>query len=353
VFSLDVGGNQFDLDTARALGESLSENGSLMFLDISDGKLNTEMIGYICSGLKQNTYCKRVTLDRNKLDAVALGYLSDMILNTGSDERLINLNNCDITNDNFVHFLPCVAGNARSLKELVFKENRVGPSGMEMLFQALKNNTNIKKVDCTQNTFSKRGSDAVIDCLYHNQTIVTFYTYSSDIPRNLETIIQEMVSNNNKGIKNTIPTGYVAPQTVSFPSPMALPNLGTTKPTTLYPIPTMVSSDMSNVLSRLKELEEKEKSLKKQVDELEEKDKSLKKQVNELEEKNKSREKEIVSLKDKVGELDKIVESQGKEIIKLKNEVQEKSHNVFVRDESQQPSLGFGGPTRSYMEFIQ
>jgi len=146
---------------------------------------------------------------------------------------------------------------------------------MTMLFQALKNNTNVKKVECTQNMFGKKGAEALIDCLYHNRTITTFYTYSSDIPKNLETTISELVSNNSKGIKNTIPADHQSPEAVPLPSSLVVPKQSTTTSK-----PTPVSSDLSNVLSRLKVLEEKEQNGEKEIT-------NLKKQIGELEKKRK------------------------------------------------------------------
>jgi len=336
IYNIDLSRNEFDLDSARALGNGLLQNGSLVYLDVSNVKLNAEMIGFICYGLKGNGSCKRMTLDKNKLDGQALSYLSDMLLNSNVTERLVAMNSCMIANNDFANFLPCISGNPECVKEIVLRDNRLGPNSMTQFFQALKNNTNIKRLDCTQNMIGKKGAEAAIDCLYHNQMIASFYTYSSDIPSNLEKTITELVSNNAKGIKNVIPKGYTPPSTEPIPLPMVLPPIS---PPTLS-TSSVVSSDVSNILLRLKELEEKEKNREEEIN-------NLKKQVGELKEKETSREKEIINLKKQVNEIEEKVESQGKEILKLKDETQE---NKMV---ASQPSFGFGGPTRNYMEYIQ
>ena len=211
---LDLSGNsQLAEADSEAVGcaieRMLNVNRTLEVLNLADCEFTSEVVSYFANGLTQNHSVRKVILHSNSIgstgavnifrslehntsleeldlsgnsqlaggDSEAVGCAIERMLNVNRTLRVLNLKNCILDTTVVTHTAAGLAHNASLVElniggnSLLFSINHITSEGWVHLFNALCNNTSLKKLDSSYSYLGMEESVALAEMLSCNKSL--------------------------------------------------------------------------------------------------------------------------------------------------------------------------------------
>lgn len=143
---LNIQDNGFGADTCKAFGCALKHHPSLEVLDMSDWSMSSEVWGWLCDGLKNNTRLRRLELNGTSLDETAFKHLKEILATNESITHLSVLPSCH--DDNQIEsFFATILANETLESVKISTERLEGYDKVEEKLAQNKKNKNIIRSD--------------------------------------------------------------------------------------------------------------------------------------------------------------------------------------------------------------
>ena len=150
-----------------AIAKMLKINKTLKVLCLTNCGLDTVVATHIFKSLEFNTSLEEFDFSENSQlaegDSEVVGCAIERMLSVNKTLKVLNLNDCRLTNEVASYFANGLAQN-HSVRKVILHSNNIGSTGTVSIFTSLEHNTSLEELDLSENSQLAEGDSEAVGC---------------------------------------------------------------------------------------------------------------------------------------------------------------------------------------------
>ena len=179
--------------SAGVILQALKGVSNVKVLDLSDNNMSEEIASDLADVIKNNVQLEELHLFNNELQSCCTVILQ--ALKRNSNLKTLNLNDNNMTGK-VVYDLADVIANNTSLEGLYLRGNNL-QSSAGVILQALKGVSNVKVLDLSDNNMSEEVASDLADVIKNNVQLEELHLFNNELQSCCTVILQALKSNSN------------------------------------------------------------------------------------------------------------------------------------------------------------